>query len=134
MQEAPNNLEALKLISDWAKWIVAIQTAVIALIGSLFTSEYSPDSVWSRFFGTSTIICFLLSIAAAAMLLLTLPEIAQYLQPNQNIWLTYDSIVYSIGKRLNVNLNTQAFAILESIFFGLGFTFATAMLITIIWS
>ncbi len=129
MREASNNLEALNLISDWAKWLVAIQTGVIALIGTLFTSEHSPVSVWSKLLVTSAIICFLFSIAAAGILLLTLPEIAQYLQPNQNIWTTRDSIAYQL-----VRLNTQGFAILESVFFGLGLTLATAMLITVIWS
>ena len=129
MREVSNNLEALNLISDWAKWLVAIQTGVIALIGTLFTSEHSPASFWSKLLGTSAIICFLFSIAAAGILLLTLPEIAQYLQPKQNIWTTRDSIAYQL-----VRLNTQGFAILESVFFGLGLTFATAMLIAIIWS
>ena len=118
MREVSNNLEALNLISDWAKWLVAIQTGVIALIGTLFTSEHSPASFWSKLLGTSAIICFLFSIAAAGILLLTLPEIAQYLQPKQNIWTTRDSIAYQL-----VRLNTQGFAILESVFFGLRFNF-----------
>ena len=129
MREVSNNLEALNLISDWAKWLVAIQTGVIALIGTLVTSEHSPASFWSKLLGTSAIICFLFSIAAAGILLLTFPEIDQYLQPKQNIWTTRDSIAYQL-----VRLNTQGFAILESVFFGLGLTFATAMLIAIIWS
>lgn len=129
MSESPNNLEALNLISDWAKWLVAIQTGVIALIASLFTSEHRPDSILSKLFGTSAIVCFLLSVAAAGMLLLTLPEIAQYLKPTQNIWTTRDSIAYKL-----VRLNTQGFAIIESLFFGLGFTFSILLLATIIWS
>ena len=129
MSEPSNNLEALHLISDWAKWIVAIQTGVLALIGTLFTSELRPTSFLVKVFGTSAITCFLLSIAAAGILLLTLPEIAQNLQSNQNIWATRDRVAYRL-----VRLNTEGFAILESVFFGLGFSFTSAMLVAIVWS
>ena len=128
MSETPSNLDALNLISDWAKWLVAIQTGAIALVGSLFTSDNSPVDLLSKAFGTSAIICVLVSIGAAAILLLSLPEIAQYLRPNQNIWNTRDSLIYRY-----LRLNTQSFALLESIFFGLGLSFTFAMLIAVIW-
>ncbi len=123
-----NNLDALKLISDWAKWLVTIQTGSIAIIGTLFASNQSKFSVESKLFGTLAIICFLLSIAAAGILLLTLPEIAQYLRPGQNIWATRDRVAYRL-----VGMTTQGFAILESVFFGMGLTCVVAMLIAIIW-
>lgn len=128
MSEIPSNLDALNLISDWAKWLVAIQTGAIALVGSLFTSDNSPVDLVSKAFGTSAIICFLVSIGAAAILLLSLPEIAQYLSPEQNIWNTRDSLIYR-----HLRLNTQSFALLESIFFGLGLSCTFAMLIAVIW-
>ncbi len=122
-----NNLDALKLISDWAKWLVTIQTGTIAIIGTLFSSNQSTFSFWSKLFGTFAIICFLFSIAAG-ILLLTLPEIAQNLRSGDNIWRTYDRVAYKL-----VGLKTQGFAILESVFFGLGLIFVVAMLITVIW-
>jgi hypothetical protein len=72
---------------------------------------------------------FLVSIAAAAILLLTLPEITQNLRTGQNIWLTRDSIA---GQLLRTN--TQGLALVESIFFGCGFILLTTMIVVMIWS
>jgi len=63
------------------------------------------------------------------MLLLTLPEIAQTIRPGLNIWLTEDSVAGSL-----IGLNTQGFALTESIFFGFGIILSAATIITIIWS
>ncbi len=128
MQEESNHFEALNLISDWAKWLVAIQTGLIALFCTLFTSEQSPASIVSKLLATAAIICFLFSISTASMLLLTLPDIIQDLKPRQNIWKTYDEVALR-----KLGLNTQRFAILEAVFFGSGLIFSVIMLITVIW-
>ncbi len=65
VDKASNNLEALKLISDWAKWLVTIETGAIAIIGTLFKSNKNQFSIWTKSFGSLAIICFLLSIAAS---------------------------------------------------------------------
>lgn len=70
-----------------------------------------------------------MSIVAAALLLLSLPEIAQNVRPEQNIWLTEDSVVGRV-----LHMNTQALAVAESAFFGIGLTFLVAMIIVMIWS
>lgn len=122
-------LESLKLISDWAKWLTTIETGVIALIGSFFTSDKVRASFIVKFFGTLSVFCFVISIIAAAMLLWTLPEIAQKLRPNENIWMTEDSVTRRLFR-----MNTQSFAIFESLFFILGLLFLAALIFSIIWS
>lgn len=85
MTGSSNAMEALRLISDWNKWIVTIETFAIALLGSLFASGKIAVSMLAKTLGTAAIACFVFSIAAAAMLLATLPEIAQNLHPDVNI-------------------------------------------------
>jgi hypothetical protein len=125
-----NTLEALRLISDWAKWLVTIETGAIAILGTIVISSKRPVPRLAKVFGTLAMVCMLTSIGAAAMLLLTLPEIAQYLRPERNIWMNQDSVVASYLRRMNI----QTFAILESGFFGLGLVFAIACIVTVMWS
>lgn len=122
-------LESLKFLSDWAKWLTTIETGVIALIGSFFTSDKVRVTLIDKVNGILAVSCFVFSIIAAAMLLWTLPEIAQKLRPNMNIWATEDSV----AKRL-FRLNTQGFAVLMTLFFILGLLFLTALVFSIIWS
>lgn len=121
-------IEALKMVSDWAKWLVTIETFAIAILGTLFTTDKISVNRRARLFGTTAIVCFVASICFAAMLLLTLPGIAQTLGPG-NIWLTEDIVAGSL-----LGLNTQGFALIESILFGFGILFSAATIITIIWS
>ena len=76
-------------------------------------------------------ICFVLSIAAAAFLLLSLPEIAQKLREdaNINIWLTSDSVIGNVFR-----VNTQTLAITESFFFGTGVLAFAGMVLARMWS
>ena len=129
MSGASNSLEATKLISDWGKWLVTIETAAIALIGAFFSGDVASIHELAKVFGTLAIGSFLVSIAAAAILLLTLPEIAQNLRADQNIWLTRDSVA---GRLLR--LNTQGLALIESVFFGIGLVLLGAMLLVVIWT
>jgi len=126
--DTSNSLEAMKLISDWGKWLVTIETAAITIIGALFVATRSVH-VLAKVFGTLAIGSFLISIAAAAILLLTLPEIAQNLRKDQNIWATRDSVAHKL-----LRMDTQGFALVESIFFGCGLILLVAMIIVLIWS
>jgi hypothetical protein len=129
MSDTSNGLEAIRLISDWGKWLVTIETAAIAIIGAFFTTNQPPLPGLAKVLGTLAVGSFLVSIAAAAILLLTLPEITQNLRADRNIWLTRDSVA---GKL--VRMNTQGFALVESIFFGFGLILLVAMIVTAIWS
>jgi uncharacterized membrane protein YeaQ/YmgE (transglycosylase-associated protein family) len=129
MTDTSNNLEAIRLVSDWGKWLVTIETAAIAIIGAFLADDRTQVPELAKVLGTLAIGSFLLSIAGAAILLLTLPEIAQNLRADQNIWLTRDSVA---GKVLRAN--TQGLALLESIFFGFGVVLFVGMIVAVIWS
>ena len=128
MPDTARSFEAIKLVSDWAKWLVTIETAIITIIGAFFATD-QPVPVSAMLIGTFAIGSFTVSIIAAAILLLTLPEIAQNLRSDQNIWLTRDSVA---GRLLR--MNTQAIALIESIFFGFGLLLVVAMIMLTIWS
>ena len=128
MPDTARSFEAIKLVSDWAKWLVTIETAIITIIGAFFATD-QPMQMAAKVIGTLAIGSFTVSIIAAAILLLTLPEIAQNLRPDQNIWLTRDSVA---GRLLR--MNTQAIALIESIFFGFGLLLVVAMIMITIWS
>ena len=128
MPDTARGFEAIKLVSDSAKWLVTIETAIITIIGAFFATD-QPVQISAKVVGTFAIGSFTVSIIAAAILLLTLPEIAQSLRSDQNIWLTRDSVA---GRLLH--LNTQAIALIESIFFGFGLLLIVAMIMITIWS
>ena len=82
-----------------------------------------------KVFATAAVVSFVISIAAAALLLLTLPEIAQNLRPEINIWLTKGSIMGWL-----LGMNTQSLAIGESFFFGLGVICFAGLIVGATWS
>jgi hypothetical protein len=126
--DTANALEAIRLINDWGKWLIAIETAAIAVIGALFTAG-RPVSRAVRLLGSSAISCFLVSIIAAAMLLATLPEIAQTIAPTENVWNTSDSVAGRL-----FHMSTQDFALVESIFFGAGIALFVTTIVTAVWT
>ena len=128
MSDTSNSLEAIKLISDWGKWLVTIETAAIAVIGAFFADNQTVVPELAKVLGTLAIGSFLISIAGAAILLLTLPEIAQNLRAGGNVWLTRDSVA---GKVLRAN--TESLALIESIFFGVGVVLFVGMIVAVIW-
>jgi len=129
MNETSNALEGLKLISDWAKWLITIETAVIASIGVAFRQEGTRLPFLSRVLTTAAVVSFVISIAAASLLLLSLPEIAQSLRSDTNIWLTRDSVIGRV-----FGMNTQDFATIESFFFGMGVVCFAAVIVATTWS
>lgn len=129
MNDMSTALEALRLIADWAKWLITIETGAIAIIGAVIKVETATSSESVRVFATGAIVSFVISIAAAATLLLTLPDIAQNLQPGVNVWLTSDTVVGRV-----FHLNTQDIALLESFFFGLGILCFAALIVVVTWS
>ena len=128
MPDTAKSLEAIKLVSDWAKWLVTIETAIITVIGAFFATDQLVQ-IAAKVLGTLAIGSFTTSIIAAAILLMTLPEIAQNLRADQNIWLTQDSVAGAL-----LRLNTQRIALIESVFFGLGIILVVAMIVITIWS
>jgi hypothetical protein len=129
VSDTSNSLEATKLISDWGKWLVTVETGAIAIVAALFARGEAGIPDLAKAFATLAIGSFLVSIAAAAVLLLTLPEIAQNLRADRNIWLTRDSVA---GRLLR--MNTQALALVESAFFGCGLIFLVTAVLVLIWA
>lgn len=128
MSGSPDRPEVVRLIADWAKWFIAIEKAVTVAVGVLLTSG-DGFSQAARIFGTVTVVSFLLSVVAAAMLLLTLPDIVQHLDPDVDVWLTRDTVA---GPLLRVS--TQSLAVVEAVFFGIGFVAVTVMVVSLTWA
>ena len=127
--DTARSFEAIKLVSDWAKWLVTIETAIITIIGAFFATDqlvqiFSKDRRDLRNQQLHSV-----DHLQRRCSCLTLPKIAQNLRSNQNIWLTRDSVA---GRLLH--MNTQAIALIESIFFGFGLLLVVAMIIITIWS
>ena len=129
MSESSDKLEAIKLVSDWGKWLVTVETVGITVVGAYFTAGHPTVPVISKVCATIAVVSFLISIAAAAFLLLSLPEIAQRGQPNQNVWVARDSV---IGRVLRFDI--EGLAVVESAFFGLGLVAIVVMVLGIIWA
>jgi hypothetical protein len=78
----PYALEALKLLADWSKWCVLIQTGAIAAIGAFVKPELlGRMDCGPRGFLIATIAMFSFSIICASGLLLSVPATAQRLPP-----------------------------------------------------
>ena len=129
MNDKSFSLEALKLIADWAKWLITIETVAIGAIAVGIKESAASGFSMAKLLSTAAIVSFVISIAAAALLLLSLPEIAQNINPSTNIWLTQDSIIGRV-----FGLNTQGFAVIESFFFGSGVILIAIGTIAKIWS
>jgi hypothetical protein len=123
---ADAQLEAVKLIADWAKWLVTIETAGLAVIGGVLKAGDNALPISARVCLTMAVSSFVVSIAAAAFFLLSLPEITERLSGGHgSVWLREDSV---IGIRL------QTLAIVESLFFGVGVVAFAGMILAMVWT
>jgi hypothetical protein len=127
MDEKSYSVEALKFIADWAKWLITIEFSAIAAVGAGIVGGSSLRI--AKIVSTFAVASFFVSIAAAALLLLTLPEIAQNVKPDTNIWLTRDSVIGWL-----FGMNTQAIAVVECLFFGIGVSMVVVLVILRVWS
>ena len=64
--------EAIKLLREWASWLVTIQTAGIAAVGALIGTAKDVGT-WQMPFACMTVTLFALSIVAATFLIVALP-------------------------------------------------------------
>jgi hypothetical protein len=78
-------MEAIRLLNDWSKWVVTIETASIAGIFTWLTKPVtagSPRGGWvvaADVVLIAAAVCFAVSIAYAAALLFALPDIVEQL-------------------------------------------------------
>ena len=87
-QQAMQNIEAVKLLSDFAKWLVTIETTAIAAVGYVLTFHDPHWRLPTSLLACSAVISFAVSILFATLLLRSLPGVVQTIQPGQDIWAT----------------------------------------------
>jgi hypothetical protein len=81
--ESKNFIEAVKLLNDWNKWFIAIETAVIGIIGALFKLDdkvnilAKPIGYFITGCAITTIVCFVTSIILSMTLLMSFPFFAE---------------------------------------------------------
>jgi hypothetical protein len=125
----PNDLEAIKLLSDWSKWLVLVETGAISVIGALWKfDEISKPNLGSKIFMTSAVTLFGFSISAAVVILLSIPGTVQRLPPppGKDIFhmRTFEG---SKGPPLYVPVNVQAYCFIA------GFIFFILLVISSLW-
>lgn len=80
-----NDLDALKMLAEWSKWLVLVQTGAITVIGAFWKPEIVHQiGTWPKILMSLTILGFGISILAASYLLKSLPATAQRLPPPEN--------------------------------------------------
>lgn len=80
--KSKNFIEAVKLLNDWNKWFIAIETAVIGIIGALFKLDgvNVPDKPIGYLivaFSIITIVCFVTSIILSMTLMMSFSFFAE---------------------------------------------------------
>jgi hypothetical protein len=111
----PNDLEAIKLLAEWSKWLVALGTTVTTLIGLATASgkiriAQHPGVGWAL----AAIFLILASMLSASFLLFSLPGVAQRLPPPQ------DKDVLTMGTFNGGGIPVVAFSLAQFLCFWLG--------------
>lgn len=95
MAATSTQIEGLKLINDWCKWIVTIETAGIAIIGAVAKeADLSKFGHHVRSMCAVSVLSFICSTVIAAVLLSAIPTSMEDIQPTQKIW---DRSVYVLS-------------------------------------
>jgi hypothetical protein len=92
-------MEAIKLLSDWSKWLITLETASIAgILSILKATDHSKRSIVISLALLITILCFLFSIFKACKMLFSLPNIVQYLPESKSATIDKMSDEYFEGE------------------------------------
>ncbi len=96
MAATQQQIEAIKLIGDWSKWMATIETGTIAVIGAFVKSGSAQPacSTTARVFNlpigtgafTLSILCFIISIWLIGIVLVSLPAAVQDIKENEKVW------------------------------------------------
>lgn len=112
-----NDLEALKMLADWAKWIVMIESGLISIIGVALSTDkiniLKSIPVIAAFNIILAISAFFISLMGACFLLYSLPGIAQRLPPTKGD-------IYSMGTLDGKGIQIVIFSAIEVIGFAIG--------------
>lgn len=125
-------LEAIKLLNDWCKWLVGVQTAAITALGFLARTAdvialKTTIGTFAIATGTASIVLFTVSIAAASYLLLFLPSMAEelpdkYDEDNEAMPLSYMRVPFKPGWQVGTFTTWQSRSFILGIgLFGLSF-------------
>lgn len=107
-------VESVKLLSDFAKWLVTIGTTAVAGLSYVLTVHDPFAHGFVRALACGAVVAFIASILSVTALLRTLPAIMQDLRPGQSIWKTQDKTM------MGFSFSTSALASLGSTFFVIG--------------
>ena len=107
-------VEAVKLLSDYAKWLVTVGTTAVAAVSYVLTIGDPFAHGFSRILACGAVAAFAASILCVTALLRTLPTVMQEIKPGQSIWKTHDR------SGMGFHFDTSALASLGSVFFVTG--------------
>jgi hypothetical protein len=96
MAASLDQTEALKLISDWCKWLITLETTAVGVVAALAKqdSEFT-SSWWTRWGCGIAVVCFVCSIVVAAAISSNIPTSVQDVKPGEKIW---DRWIYVVNK------------------------------------
>jgi len=88
--ESKNFIEAVKLLNDWNKWFIAMETAIIGIIGALFKLDgvHMPNEPIGYLivgFSVITIVCFVVSIILSMTLMMSFSFFAEGRQTKEGL-------------------------------------------------
>jgi hypothetical protein len=85
--ELQRRIEANKLVGEWCKWLVTIETAAIAAIAA-FSKVDDGRSLGASFKVPSALatLCFVASIAITSLIMISLPTNVQDITPDDSLW------------------------------------------------
>ena len=110
-----NDLDAVKLLADWSKWLASMQTTVITLVGySTVSGSVSIKDVTQPAWVIAALFCFLTSLICASFILFALPGIVQRLPPPDG------KDVLMMGTYNGGGTPLVVFSVGQFVFFGVG--------------
>ena len=107
-------VEAVKLLSDYAKWLVTVATTAAAAISYVLTVRDPFAHGFARGIAFGAVISFVVSILLATGLFRSLPSIMLTLKPGQSIWDAKDKSPLALG------LSTSQLTSAGTVFFAVG--------------
>lgn len=125
-----NDLDALKMLAEWSKWLVLVQTGAITVIGAFWKPDIlNQVGTLPKFLMSLTILCFGVSILAASYLLKSIPATMQRLPPPD------DKDIFHMGTYEGVKgIRVYTVADIETYSFVIGFVCFVFAIMASIWS
>ena len=96
-QKETRLVEAVKLLSEYAKWLITVETTAVGAIGYVLTVRDPFAHGFARAIAFGAVISFVVSILLVTGLLRSLPSIILTMRPGQNIWDAKDKSVLTLG-------------------------------------